>query len=77
MQCESAVSRYGMLSKHPTTGKPIQSPYVSMAQSYMAQTNRLWLEIFQIVKENCTSEYKGGTPQDDIMEMLLQEREGR
>ena len=29
----------------------------------MSQTNRLWMEIYQIVKENCSSEYGGATPQ--------------
>ena len=52
----------------------IQSPYVSMGQNYMNQTNRLWFEIFQIVKENCTGDYKGANPQDDVMERLLSAR---
>jgi hypothetical protein len=39
-----------------------------MGQNYMAQTNRLWYEIFQIVKENCAADYTGVNPQDDIME---------
>ena len=43
----------------------------------MSQTNRLWYEIFQIVKENCTGEYSGATPQDDIMERLLTARRGK
>ena len=49
----------------------IQSPYVAMSQNYMAQTNRLWYEIYQIVKENCSTGYTGVTPQDDVMERLL------
>jgi hypothetical protein len=35
------------------------------------KTNRLWMEIFQIVKENCTGEYSGENPQDDVMKRLL------
>ena len=42
-----------------------------MSQNFMSQTNRLWMEIYQIVKENCSSEYGGATPQDDVMERLL------
>lgn len=38
-----------------------------MSQSYMSQTNHLWDEIYQIVKDNCPSEYKGESPQDNIM----------
>lgn len=77
IQCEEAVTEYGFLAKHPTTGNAMQSPYVAMSQNYMAQTNRLWLEIYQIVKENCASEYGGATPQDDAMERLLSARKGR
>ena len=67
----------GCLARHPTTGNAIQSPYVAMGQNYMSQTNRLWYEIFQIVKENCTGEYSGSNPQDDVMERLLTARRGK
>ncbi len=77
IQCEEAVSEYGFLAKHPTTGNAMQSPYVAMGQNYMSQTNRLWTEIFQIVKENCSSDYGGESPQDDLMEKLLTARTGR
>ena len=77
IQCEEAVTEYGFLAKHPTTGNAIQSPYVAMSQNFMSQTNRLWMEIYQIVKENCSSEYGGATPQDDVMERLLQARKGK
>lgn len=77
IQCEEAVTEYGFLAKHPTTGNAIQSPYVAMGQNYMAQTNRLWTEIFQIVKENSVGEYKGINPQDDVMERLLTARKGK
>ena len=76
IQCEEAVTEFGFLAKHPTTGNAIQSPYVAMGQNFMSQTNRLWMEIYQIVKENCASEYSGATPQDDAMERLLMARKG-
>lgn len=76
IQCEEAVTEFGFLAKHPTTGNAIQSPYVAMSQNFMSQTNRLWMEIYQIVKENCASEYSGATPQDDAMERLLMARKG-
>ena len=76
IQCEEAITEYGFLAKHPTTGNAIQSPYVAMSQNFMSQTNRLWMEIYQIVKENCSSEYGGATPQDDVMERLLSARKG-
>jgi hypothetical protein len=77
IQCEDAVTEYGFLAKHPTTGNAQRSPYVAMALDYMAQTNRLWMEIFQIVRENCSGEYGGESPQDDVMEKLLMARQGR
>lgn len=77
IQCEEAITEYGFLAKHPTTGNAMQSPYVAMGQNYMSQTNRLWSEIFQIVKENSSGEYSGSNPQDNVMERLLTARRGR
>ena len=76
IQCEQAVSKYGYLGKHSVSGQPIPSPYVTMSQNYMKQTNRLWGEIFSIIRENCATEYKGASPQDDLMERLLRSRKG-
>ena len=42
----------------------------------MNQSLKLWNEIFQIVKENCSKEFEGLTPQDDMMERLLRSRKG-
>lgn len=77
IQCETATTEFGFLAKHPTTGAAIQSPYVAIADRYMTQTNRLWGEIYQIVRENCTSDYAGNNPQDDVMERLLRARKGK
>lgn len=77
IQCEECISEYGFLAKHPTTGAAIASPYVSMSQSFMKQTNQIWFQIQQIVKENCSVEYNGANPQDDLMERLLSARRGK
>lgn len=74
IQCEEAITKYGYLSKN--AGQAVTSPYVTMGQNYMKQTNRLWGEIFAIVRENCSTEYKGASPQDDLMERLLKSRKG-
>ena len=71
VQCEEAISEYGFLAKHPTTGGAIASPYVSMSQQYLKQVNQVWYQIYQVVKENCSVEYGGSNPQDDLMERLL------
>ena len=76
IQCEEMTNRMGFLSKHPTTGKPIPSPFINIGINYMNQAVRLWNEIFQIVKENCSTEYGESTPQDDLMERLLRARKG-
>lgn len=74
-QAEEAISEFGLLAKHPTTNQPIQSPFCSLAQNYMNQTNRIWLEIWQIVREQCTTAYTGdGKGQPDFMEQLLTRR---
>jgi hypothetical protein len=73
IQCEEAVSTYGLLGKHPTTGGAMASPFVAMSQSFMKQANLIWYEIFDIVKQNCTTAFIGN-PQDDIMETLLSGR---
>lgn len=77
MQCEAAVTEFGFLAKHPTTGNAMQSPYVAMSQNFMTQTNRLWLEIYQIIRENSAREFIGANPQDDMMERLLAMRKGK
>lgn len=76
IQCEEAISLYGLLGKHPTTGGAITSPFVQMSQSFQKQANLLWYEIFDIVKQNCTTAFLSN-PQDDIMEALLSGRKGR
>ena len=75
VQCEEAISQYGLLGKHPTTGGVVTSPFVGMSQTFQKQANLLWYEIFEIVKQNCTTEFEG-SPNDDMMEQLLKIRKG-
>ena len=74
VQCETCISEYGFLAKHPTTGAAITSPYVTMSQNYLKQVSQCWYQIYQIVKENCSVEYGGANPHDDLMERLLSAR---
>lgn len=76
IKCEECITEFGFLAKHPTTGNAIPSPYVAMSQSFMKQANNLWYQIYQVVRENCATEYKGATPHDDVMEKLLTARRG-
>ena len=50
IHCETIITNTGYLAKHPTTGAAIASPYVGMSQNYMNQANRLWNEIFAVVR---------------------------
>ena len=76
IQCETVTSELGFLAKHPTTGAAIQSPYVALANKYLTQANRLWSEIFELVRENCTGEYDGAVTEDP-MAQLLKARKGK
>lgn len=76
IQCEEAITEFGFLAKHPTTGNAMPSPYVAMNQSFAKQANNLWFQIFQVVKENSAADYRGNTPHDDMMERLLSARKG-
>jgi hypothetical protein len=33
-------------------------------------------KIYQVVKENCSEDYRGANPQEDVMERLLRTRMG-
>ena len=71
MQCEEAITRYGLVGKHPTvTTSVVQSPFVSMSHSYLKQAQQMWLQIYQVVKENCTVDIDSGD-EIDPMERLL------
>lgn len=72
IQCEEAISTYGLLGKHPTTGGVITSPFVQMSQQYQKSANLIWYEIYDIVKQNCTEVFEDNP--NDTMELLLRAR---
>jgi hypothetical protein len=74
IQCENAISQYGLLGRHPTTGGVVTSPFVTMSHTFSKQANVLWYEIFEIVKQNSTGNYISN-PYDDTMERLLSIRQ--
>ena len=71
IQCHRAISKYGFLAKHPTTGAPIESPYVKMADKFAKQAAAAWYMIFQVVRDNSTEAYDGMTPHERAMSELL------
>ena len=74
IQCEDAVSTYGLLGKHPTTGGVMVSPFVQMSQQFQKNANMIWYEIYDIVKQNCTEAFEDNL--NDTMEQLLRKRRG-
>jgi len=54
----------------------VSSPFVQMASQFQKAANLIWMEIYDIVKQNCTEEFEDGNP-NDTMEQLLRSRKGR
>ena len=75
-ECEDKNSKLGLLAKHPTTGQPIQSPFVSMGLMYLKQADTAWNKIYEVVKTNCTKEFRNDMPHNDVMEKLLTMKKG-
>ena len=72
IQCEDAMSSYGLLGKHPTTGGVMVSPFVQMSQQFQKTANMMWYQIYDIVKQNCTEDFTDNP--NDTMEQLLRKR---
>lgn len=49
---ERLISKYGYIAKHPTTGEPMQSPYVTMSQMYLKQVIAIRAEINLALKNS-------------------------
>lgn len=71
IQVENAISEYGFLAKHPTTGNAIASPYVTMEDRYLKQANQCWYMIAAVVKEHSGDAAGTQRFQSDLMESLL------
>lgn len=56
VQCEQAISKFGLLGKHPTTGAATASPFVATSQSSGKQAKVHWYEIYEIVRATCTTD---------------------
>ena len=71
IQCENAISEYGFLGKHPTTGAAMQSPYVEMLLKFEKAMNSTYFLIRQEVREYCMSGFIEYTPEDAIYNDIL------
>ena len=76
IQAEEAISRTGFLAKHPTTGAPIASPYVAIANDYQKQTQAAWFTIYQMIKDATDGKEKPEEPTNSLLD-LLRNREAK
>jgi len=74
LACE-AKSKAGVLTKHPTNGNAIASPYVRIGLDYLSALNTAWGKIWVVVAQNSARSFSK-TPHDDAMEKLLAARRG-
>ena len=75
LQCEEMTNELGFLSRHPTTNKPITSPFINIGINYMNQATRQLDNILQIVNENCSVDLSAINPHDKN-EKILSQRKG-
>lgn len=71
IQVEEAISEFGFLAKHPTTGNAMQSPFVTIEQAYMKQINATWYQIYVIIKDSGVTNTDELDEQDKMMARLL------
>lgn len=69
-ECEEQNSSIGLIVKD-SSGKPVPSPFVQLASTYLKQANEAWGKIYTVVRETKLKEWDNQNPNDDIMEKLL------
>ena len=79
IQTEDEVSKTGFLAKHPTTGAPITSPYVTMSLEYQKQVQQIWWQIYQMIKDATAKTQEKPTvmqnPVNSLIGLLQQKKE--
>lgn len=75
IQAEEAVSRTGFLAKHPTTGAPMTSPYVTMSLEYQRQAQNAWWTIYNMIKDATDGKAKVEEPSNSLLDLLKQKKE--
>lgn len=51
IQCQNAISQYGMIAAHPTTSLPTVSPYIQILEKIEKQMNAVYFLIERQVRE--------------------------
>ena len=73
IQTEEEISKTGFLAKHPTTGAPMASPYVSMSIEYAKQVQANWWQIYQTIRDNTQDREEPvvlAAPTNSLMDLL-------
>ena len=70
IQAENKISEYGFLAKHPTTGAPIISPYVTISLEFSKQASSTWWQIAQAIKEGSNGKAKVEEPSNSLLNLL-------
>lgn len=70
IQCQRAISFFGMLAKHPITGAAIESPFVKMADKFQKNAQAAWFLIWQVVKENSAESYTVDSKEAAMADLL-------
>jgi len=69
IQCQRAISKYGLLGENVNTKVADVSPFVKMSDIFYKQAASAWFTIAQIVKENGSDEV--GSPEEELMASLI------
>lgn len=73
IQTEEEVSKTGFLAKHPTTGAPMTSPYVTMSIEYSKQVQAHWWQIYTTIKDATAGDENPqvlAAPTNSLMDLL-------
>lgn len=77
IQTEEEISKTGFLAKHPTTGAPMTSPYVTMSLEFSKQVQAHWWQIYTTIKEATARDEKPqelAAPTNSLMDLLSAKR---
>jgi len=70
-QAETAIHQFGLLAKNQNSGNAEPSPFIEISQTYLKQSQSIWLSIYATVKDSCIQYSGEDLPEDDLMEKLL------
>lgn len=70
-QAELAIHDFGLLTKCPKSGAPLQSPFIPVAQSYQRQAAALWGQIEAGISDRLRMYVDKNTISDDPLDALL------